>query len=59
MCNVHKYKEIYQELKKLTPDDTLELVLESEDPEEQEFFELLGDYLLQTAQKKVILENKF
>ena len=59
MCDVKKYSEIYKEIAKLGPDDTLQLVLESEDEEEKDFYEMIGDYLLQKQQKEVIAGNLF
>ena len=35
MCDVKKYSEIYKEISKLNPKDTLQLVLESETEEEK------------------------
>lgn len=54
MCDEKKYRELFQEIQKLTPEDTLELVMEAEIKEEQDFFELIGDFLLQIQQKKVV-----
>lgn len=34
----------------------MQLVLEAETEEQKEFFELIGDYLLQKAQKRIIEE---
>ena len=59
MCDTNKYFNIYKEIKNLSPDDTLQLVMEARDDEEREFFELVGDYLLQRKQKTVIEENLF
>ena len=59
MCDVKKYCEIYKEIAKLNPDDTLQLVLESENEEEKDFYEMVGDYLLQKRQKKVVEGNLF
>ncbi|MBQ9765188.1 MAG: hypothetical protein IJW18_03215 [Lachnospiraceae bacterium] len=59
MCDVNKYLEIYKEIEKLQPEDTLQLVLEAETEEQQDFFEMLGNYLLSTKQKKVIERNLF
>ena len=53
MCDVKKYYNIYDELKKLKPEDTLQLVMEAENDEEKQFFEMLGNYLLQEKQNKV------
>ena len=59
MCDVKKYTEIYEEIIKLEPEDTLQLVLESETEEQQNFYEMIGDFLLQARQKKVIEQNLF
>ena len=59
MCDVKKYYNIYDELKKLKPEDTLQLVMEAENDEEKQFFEMRGNYLLQEKQNKVIERNLF
>lgn len=59
MCDVKKYYNIYDELKKLKPEDTLQLVMEAENDEEKQFFEMLGNYLLHEKQNKVIERNLF
>ena len=59
MINIQKYSEIYKEIAKLGPDDTLQLVLECETEDEKEFYEIIGDYLLQKRQKEVIDKNLF
>lgn len=59
MCDVKKYNDIFEEIKKLNPDDTLQLVLESKTEEEKSFYELIGDYLLQIKQKNSIARNVF
>lgn len=59
MCDVKKYSKIYQEIKELQPEDTLQLILEAEDKEEKDFFEMVGNFLLQQKQKKVIQGNLF
>ena len=59
MCDVKKYNEIYKDILKLQPEDTLQLVLEAETEEEKEFYELVGDFLLQLKQKQVIERNLF
>lgn len=59
MCDVKKYENLYQEIKKLKPEDTLQLVLEAETEEQKEFYEMVGDFLLQKRQKKVIEKNLF
>lgn len=59
MCDVKKLKKIYEEVNNLTAEDTLQLVLGSKTEEEQEFFELIGNYLLQKHQRAAIAENVF
>ena len=59
MLDIKKYADIYEEIKKLTDSDTLQLVLESEDDEVKDFYELVGDFLLQQRQKKVVEANLF
>ena len=55
MCDVKKYSDIYKEIAKLNPKDTLQLVLESETEEEKDFYEMVGDFLLQRRQKEVMI----
>lgn len=59
MCDVKKYEHIYQDIKKLQPEDTLQLVLEAETEEQRDFYEMVGDFLLQLKQKEVIERNLF
>lgn len=59
MCDVKKYEKLYQEIEKLKPEDTLQLVLEAETEEQREFYEMVGDFLLQKKQKKVLERNLF
>ncbi|MCC8162244.1 MAG: hypothetical protein LIO86_03515 [Lachnospiraceae bacterium] len=59
MCDVKKYEKIYQELEQLQPEDTMQLVLESETEDQKSFFEMLGDYLLQRKQRQAIEGNLF
>ena len=39
--------------------DTLQLVLESETEEEKDFYEMVGNFLLQRRQKEVVERNLF
>ncbi len=59
MCDVKKYSRIYKDISELQPDDTLQLVLEAETEEEKNFYELVGDFLLQMKQKRVVEDNLF
>ena len=51
MCDVKKYEQIYEDIKALEPEDTLQLVMEAETEEQRSFYEMIGNYLLQMAQK--------
>ena len=59
MCDVKKYEQIYEDIKALQPEDTLQLVLEAETGEQRSFYEMVGNYLLQMAQRDVIKRNRF
>jgi len=50
---------MFQDIKQLQPEDTLQLVMEAESEEEQDFFEMVGNFLLQQKQKQVIERNLF
>ena len=60
-CGVtpEKFSKIYKDISMLQPEDTLQLVLEAETEGEKEFYELVGDFLLQKKQKQVIERNLF
>ena len=59
MCDVSKYSKMFDDMKNLQPVDTLQLVMEAKDEDERDFFEMLGNFLLQQKQKKVIERNLF
>ena len=59
MCDVKKYTDIYNEIKTLNAEDTLQLVLEAPTEEEKEFYEMVGDFLLQRKQREVIAKKAF
>ena len=59
MCDVKKYSKMFQDIKQLKPEDTLQLVMEAESEEEQDFFEMVGNFLLQRKQKQIIERNLF
>lgn len=59
MCDVKKFNEIYKNISSLQPEDTLQLVLEAETEDEKTFYELVGDFLLQMKQKRVVERNLF
>lgn len=59
MPDKERYKEIYQDIARLQPEDTLELVLEAETEEQKRFYELVGDFLLQCRQRQAIERKLF
>ena len=59
MCDIKKYSDIFQEIKSLHQDDTLQLILEAKTQEEREFYVLVGNFLLQKKQKIAIEGNLF
>ena len=59
MSNVEAFKEMYKCCKEMDVEDTVDLALNAETPEEQEFVEMITNYILQTRQKEVIAQGKF
>lgn len=59
MVDVKKYKYIFDEIKELSPEETLQLILEAETEEEKSFYEMVGNFLLQEKQKEIIARNIF
>ncbi len=59
MCDINKYSTIYKDIKKLTQDDTMQLVLEAPSDEEKDFYVMISDYFLQRNQKECIERNVF
>ena len=52
-----QYGNVYEEIKKIRPQDTLQLLLDAKTEDEKIFYEMLGDFLLQIKQRE-ILERK-
>jgi len=50
---------IFNDIRILTQDDTMQLILEAETEEEKEFYEMIGNYLLQRKQQECIARNVF
>ena len=59
MCDVKKFNEIFQEIKSLRQDDTVQLILEAKTQEERDFYVMVGNFLLQNKQKAVVEGNLF
>lgn len=58
MCDVKKYEKLYREIEELKPEDTLQLMLEAETEEQREFYQVVGNFLLQKKQREVIEMGK-
>lgn len=59
MCDVDKYNKIFDDIQKLQPKDTLQLIVEVETKEERDFYEMVGNFLLRNRQRKVVEKNMF
>lgn len=59
MSKTEAAKRLYEECKDMDIDETMELVLNAETEEEQDFFSMLSDFILQRKQKKVIAQKRF
>jgi len=59
MCDVKKYSDIFNHIKKLDIKDTMQIILEAEDEEEKDFYEMVGNYMLQKRQQDCIERNVF
>ena len=52
-----QYGNVYEEIKKIRPQDTLQLLIDAKTEDEKLFYEMLGNFLLQVKQRE-ILERK-
>ncbi|WP_277405548.1 hypothetical protein [Lacrimispora xylanisolvens] len=52
-------KMLYNECLKLDLDEATQLILGAKTEEEQEFYSIVSDFVLQQRQRKVIKENRF
>ena len=59
MIDISKFEEMYKELKKLTPDDFIQLIINSKTKEEKDFFILIGNAMLQKEQMQAIEKGLF
>jgi len=57
MSKIDIAKKLYEQCRDMDIDETLNLVLNAETEEEQEFFSLLSDFILQRKQKEVIAKK--
>lgn len=59
MSNIEAAKKLFTICMNMDIDETMQLVLSAENPDEQEFFSLLSDFVLQKQQKEVIAQKRF
>lgn len=59
MSDASVIKELYNRCMEMDAEDTIELALSAETKEEQEFIEMISNYVLQVKQKEVIAQRKF
>lgn len=59
MCDVKEYEEVAKKLSALTPDDTMQIIKETDDPDVRQIYSIVGDYFLQKKQKEVIEKEKY
>ena len=60
VCPILKQaKQLYNTCKNMDIDETMQLVLSADNAEEQEFFSMLSDFILQQRQKEVIRQKRF
>ena len=59
MCNIDEYHAMYQEMKKIEPDDTFRLIANAKSKDEQDFFAMIGDFFLQHKQKELVEKKAY
>ena len=59
MRDIKKYNDIFLEIKSLSQDDTLQLILKAKTQEERDFYVMVGNFLLRNKQKLVVERNLF
>jgi hypothetical protein len=59
MCNIETLREFYKQCKGMDISDSMELLLSTENTEEQEFISVISDFILQQKQKQVIAQKRF
>ena len=59
MSKAEAARKLYEECKDMDIEETMDLVLSAETEEEQDFFSMLRDFILQRKQKHVIAQKRF
>ena len=58
MSHTEAFKEFYKRCKEMDIEETVEVALNAESEEEQEFVELISNFMMKTKQKEVIGQCK-
>lgn len=59
MSKAETLHELYLQCKNINFDESFDLLKEAEDKEEEEFFRMVTDFVLEQKQKTVIAEERF
>ena len=59
MSKTESARKLYEECKDMDIEETMALVLSAETEDEQDFFSMLSDFVLQRKQKNVIAQKRF
>lgn len=59
MTLTESFKEFYKVCQEMNIEDTVEVALNAESEEEQEFVELISNFFMQRRQKEVIAKGLF
>lgn len=59
MSSIEAIKELYIRAQEINFDDTPSLDAMAETKEEEDFYRMVADFILQQKQKKAIKENRF
>lgn len=59
MSRAEAAKRLYEECRDMDIEETMELVLNAETEEEQDFFSMLSDFILQRKQRNVIAQKRY
>lgn len=59
MPKIDAIRELYEQCKDMDIEESMELMLDVENEEEQDFISVISDFILQKKQKKVIEQKRF
>jgi len=59
MPNIETIRELFEQCKDMDIEESMELMLDAENEEEQEFISVISDFILQKKQKQAIEQKRF